>query len=353
MKCCIENKKNQTEKIVRNHAIGGIRTPSNVHNTRIAPQLVEISKLGAILVCHTEGITELIRVLLSNTGRGGELAIFTALVHAYRKACPDAYIRVATCHNGIYHHIWETNQDIDDWQPLIFRKPMPTGKTYRSSTAAEADYHVKTKHEFDRQEMLGETTLSPDRGKSITVRPILNNIYSLLKCKPFTLAEIERKVIFWPTDEDHKAAEKVIDTYGTDLVLISHIAKSASAILDVNGYQKLADKLSKTHPVAYTGNKLDPPLKGHIDLRGTTFRFVYALSQRLNYYIGPDTATTWIATVMPGLLITIRGDKAYPVGNTGLELDLVKGAPGNSNRSDRRIDSIISSLHSRQVQYVN
>ena len=37
------------------------------------------------------------RILLGNTGRGGEQCIFTSIVHAYRKAIPDAFIRVASC----------------------------------------------------------------------------------------------------------------------------------------------------------------------------------------------------------------------------------------------------------------
>ena len=317
-----------------------------------------------IHVYHTESITTL-RILLSNTGRGGELAIFTALIHAYRKACPDAYIRVVTGHNGIYESIWKNNQDIDDWQPLVFRKPMPTGKVYRSSIEAEADYHTSTKNEFDRQEILGENKLSPDKGKNITVRPILDNIYSLLKHKPFTLAEIERKVFFWPTDEEHEAAERLISKHGSDLVLLSYVAKSASPILNHHEYQRLADRISKTYPVAFTANKVEKPLKGHIDLRGTTFSFVHALGQRVNCFIGPDTATTWIVSGMPGLLITIRGDKAYPIGNTGLckggwrkptntlELDLVAGVPSTQNRSARRIESVVSSLLARQVLYAN
>lgn len=264
------------------------------------------------------GITEL-RILISNTGRGGELAILTSIIHAYRQKLPNAYIRVVTCHNGIYHKFWENSEDIDEWIPLEFRNPMPTGKVIKDPIKAEAEYLATTKNEFDYQEKTAEYDLSPGVNSSMPVRPIIDNIYRRLKYKPFGLADIDRRVFLWPSDEENETANGIFEKYGTELVLISHIANSASPMLNHDSYQQLADELSKDRPVAFTGASRHKPLKGHIDLRGTTFSFLYALSLRLKYYIGPDTATSWIMTRMPGKMISLRGDTLYPIGNSGLK----------------------------------
>jgi ADP-heptose:LPS heptosyltransferase len=256
------------------------------------------------------------KILLGNTGRGGELAVFTALIKAYRQKLPDATIHVTTCDNGVYGPLFQNSPDHNGWIPLQFRdKDQPN---YLNPVGALQAYFRKTQQDYDHQEWACEFDFSPDRKKSNT-GTILSNCYRRIKKKFFKLGEVPRHVYIYPTDEELKFAEAVFKKHGDDLVLVSHAARSASPIMNLNGYQQLCDKIARYHPVAFTGAMgRDPVLKGHIDLRGITFPALFAVSQKLGCFIGPDTATTWICAEMPGRLISIRGDRAYPLNNTGL-----------------------------------
>ncbi len=256
------------------------------------------------------------RILLGNTGRGGELAAFTSVIKAYSIACPDAHIKVVTCHNTVYPDLFKNSPDIDEWDYLRYRKYGSAGKVVRSPVAAWLEYRKQHKH-YDRVEYCCEGDLSPAFNNN-PVKTVIENLYQRLKHKPFQLSDIPRKVFIYPSDEAKEHAERIHQKYGDSLVLVSHKANSANPMMGFDGFQHLCDILAKNHPVAYTGNRMDPKLEGHIDLRGVPFSTIYALSEKLNYYVGPDTATTWIVSGMPGTLVSLRGDKVYPVKNTGL-----------------------------------
>lgn len=256
------------------------------------------------------------KILLGNTGRGGELAIFTAIVKAYRLAIPDAHITVTTCDNNLYGPIFRNSPDHDGWVPLQFRDK--NAPHYLDPVGALMAYFKASKNEYDIQEFACEYDFSPDRNRGNN-GTILSNCYKRIGKKLFSFNEIPRKIFIYPTDEDIKFADDCFSKYGNDLVLVSYITRSASPIMNLRGYQDLCDKIVKHRPVAFTAAMdRDPALRGHIDLRGITFSALYALSEKLQRFVGPDTATTWICSNMPGRLISIRGDKAYPISNTGI-----------------------------------
>lgn len=255
------------------------------------------------------------KILLANTGRGGELAVFTSIVKAYREHAPNAHITLLTCDNGIYSPLFRNSPDHDGWVALQFRDK--NAPHYKNPIGAMNAYFAKTKNDFDIQEFACEYDFSPGFKKTNT-GTILSNCYKRIKKKLFKLSDVKREIFIYPTDEELKFAEDTFAKYGKDLVMISYCARSASAIMNHNGYQNLCDQIGKHRPVAFTANTKWPSLKGHIDLRGITFSALFAITLKLERFVGPDTATTWIAANMPGTLISIRGDKVYPINNTGL-----------------------------------
>lgn len=255
------------------------------------------------------------KILLANTGRGGELAVFTSLVKAYREHVPNAHITLLTCDNGIYSPLFRNSPDHDGWVALQFRDE--NAPNYKNPIGAMNAYFVKTKKDFDIQEFACEFDFSPGFKRTNT-GTILSNCYKRIKKKFFKLSEVRREIFIYPTDEELRFAEDTFTKYGNDLVMVSYCARSASAIMNHRGYQDLCDQIGKHRPVAFTANAVWPNLNGHIDLRGITFSALFAISQRLERFVGPDTATTWIVANMPGMIISLRGDNTYPISNTGL-----------------------------------
>jgi hypothetical protein len=256
------------------------------------------------------------RILLGNTGRGGELAVFTSLVNAYRRHLPDAHIELLTCDNQIYGPLFHNSPDHNGWNALQFRdKEKPH---YMDPVGALKAYFKQTKDKFGVQEYACEYDLSPAFRKGNT-GTILSNCYKRIKTKLFELDYVDRKIFIYPTDEERRFAEDTYAKYGKDLVLVSYVAKSASTVMNRRGYQDLCDHIVDKYPVAYTANRVEMGLQGHVDLRGITFSALFALAEKLQYFVGPDTATTWIVSNMPGTLIAIRGDNTYPIWNTGIK----------------------------------
>lgn len=255
------------------------------------------------------------KILLGNTGRGGELAIFTSIIKAYRECLPNATIHLLTCDNGIYEPLFRNSPDHDGWTALQFRdKQRPH---YMNPVGAMFAYFAKTKQEYDHQEYACEYNLSPASSPT-GGGTIIGNCYKRIKHKYFRLNKVRREIFIYPIDKELKFAERTFEKYGKDLVVVSYNARSASPIMNPHGYQELCNQIAKHRPVAFTAKVGDAGLNKHIDLRGITFSALFALSGKLQYFVGPDTATTWIVSNMPGKLVSIRGDKAYPISNTGL-----------------------------------
>lgn len=247
------------------------------------------------------------RILLGNTGRGGELAIFTAFVQAYKTACPDAYIEVMTADNGIYGPLFEHDPGIT-WTPLDFRD---TTKPYYKDPVRCWRTHAKRRTGFDIVEFVCEFGCS-------RANTTFSNLYNSIENKLFTKADVKRQVMIYPTQDELDWANWLHDDCPL-MVVISHICKSATKVFKQEDYQALADALLKDgYRTAYVGGPQDPPIMGHMDLRGITFSAFYALTKRLKWFIGPDTATTWIASGMSGKLVSLRGCHTYPLHNTGI-----------------------------------
>lgn len=265
------------------------------------------------------------KILLGNTGRGGELAIFTAFINAYERTYPEAHIEVMTADNGIYGPIFKNNPRVK-WIPLDFRDK---SKPYYMNPVGCWSYWAKEKRkEFDIIEFACE--------HGANHADVVSNIYNRLKHKVFTIDDIIRKPFIYPTDEEFAKAKEIIREY-PELVLVSPKSRSATVVFDIDDYQMLADQLLKKYPVAVTGgitkDVTDPGLKGCIDLRGQSFSELYALSLSLKRFVGPDTATSWIVTRMPGKLICLRGCKLYTEENTGLIINKFR-TPENTLEMD-------------------
>lgn len=258
------------------------------------------------------------KLLIGNTGRGGELAILTAFVEAYKKAVPNIEIEVLTSDNGqIYKPIFDNNPQVR-WSGLDFKVE---SRPYFMQPVACWKHHAKKRAgEFDRVEFICEYGRPKNRLSIV-------NIYDSIKQKEFRFKDIVRRVMIYPGRQEEDFAEEIIKKH-PDLVMISYVSKSATVVFNRENYQILADRLSKNRPVAFTGSLRDEPLDKHIDLRGISFAGLYAIAKRLRYFIGPDTATTWISTIMPGKLVILRGCRLYTPANTGF---LASGFRNNSN----------------------
>ena len=88
------------------------------------------------------------RILLGNTGRGGEQCIFSSIVHAYRQKLPNAYIEVITPPQ--YWSFWKNNQDIQEWTDIKYE---PGDRYAGDPVAALKDYFDTHAHEL---EVLGD-----------------------------------------------------------------------------------------------------------------------------------------------------------------------------------------------------
>ena len=263
------------------------------------------------------------RILLGSTGRGGELAVFTTLVKAYRENLPDAHITVLFADNFQNYSLFQNSPDHDGLVTFKFRNKH--GIVIKDPLNSFKQYLAKTKKEFDIQEWASEYDMSPAFNSSNT-GTIIGNSYKRIKQKFFKLEDVQRKIFIYPTDEELRFAEDLFTKYGDDLILVSYNTRSANPMMNEQGYNDLCDQMVKHHPVAYTGaaqTRANPShknseLKGHIDLRGITFSAVFAISQQLKCFVGPDTSITWIVSNMTGKFIAVRGDPTYPISNTGV-----------------------------------
>lgn len=255
------------------------------------------------------------RILLGSTGRGGELAVFTTLIKAYRENLPDAHITVLIPDNDMWATIFQNSPDHNNQTVFKFRDV--NGKVNKDPVVAFKAYFTNTKNDYDIQEWVGEYDLSPAFNPHNT-GTIIGNCYKRIKQKFFELKDVRREIFIYPTDEELRFAEDTFAKYGDDLILVAYNTRSANPMMNEQGYKELCDQMVKHHPVAYTANALNSELKGHIDLRGITFSAVFAIGQQLKYFVGPDTSIPWIVSNMPGKFIAIRGDSSYPISNTGV-----------------------------------
>ncbi len=271
------------------------------------------------------------RILLGNTGRGGEQCIFSAFVNAYRKTYPKALIEVAICPEFL--PLWENSSLINSVHLLEHHDK--DGKFYMDPVGCWYDYATSYK---------ADITLFPCEYGVNCPRPVVFNIYERLGVKPCPMADIERRVCFTPTEEEERIAEDIFKQHGENLLVMSNISNSAAPVMSQDEYGRLAVALGKRVPVACTGRKAkpgpggpetDPLIPGTIDLRGISFLTLHALGRKLKYWVGPDTGSSWMVANMPGRMVIVRGDNQYPVENTGfvqngfrsadktLELDVV------------------------------
>lgn len=296
------------------------------------------------------------KMLLCNTGRGGEQCIFSSIVHAYRVAHKAATIHVAICPE--FAPLWDKHCDVDGMYLLHHEdKSQPY---YMDPIGHWASYSQANADNYDIIEFACEYGL--DEKYLHSPRPAIVNIYERLSNKPCALVDVERTVVFYPSNDDLRAADNIIKQYGKDLVLISHVSNTAAPVLSIDGYTALAAELRKTNPVACTGrlNKRGPNkirtdcyIPGTIDLRGIPLLTLYALASNLKFFVGPDTATPWLVSGMPGRMFVLRGDRRFPLANTGLVVNGFRSVTDTAEVDvvgmsvDRVIDKCLSHFYIR------
>lgn len=257
-------------------------------------------------------------ILLGNTGRGGELCLFTSIIKAYRQTFPKAHIAVAT--NPYYHPMFENSDDINKWYGLQYKDPSDKS-TYLNPVGAWNQFAKKYKHEHDALvEFACEYDYSPSHDphkKSPTDgNSSLYNCYLRIEKKMFDYQDIPKKVFIYPT-EDEKQQAKDIANYIDDLILIAYVANSANPVLGAGGFRKVGLALKEYGTVCYTGRPKDPALQGLHDLRGLSFGTLYALADNIKWFLSPDTSLPFVIAHTPGGIITLRNDKKFPLSNTG------------------------------------
>jgi ADP-heptose:LPS heptosyltransferase len=257
------------------------------------------------------------KILLGNTGRGGELCLFTSIIHTYKKRYPNSHITVAT--NPHYHTLFDNSQDCDNWIGLQYRDP-DNKKTYLNPVAA----WKQLAKEFDGvAEFACEYSYSPaqtlNKRHATYHNTSLHNCWLRIVNKVFRYEDIPRKVYIYPTDEEKAQAEAIAAKH-QDLIIIGYIANSADPVLKPHAFNKLGKKLQKFGTVAYTGRERDAELKGLVDLRGISFGTLYALADHIKWFISPDTSLPFVVSGTPGNILVLRKDKNYPISNTGLQV---------------------------------
>jgi len=264
------------------------------------------------------------RILLGNTGRGGEQAVFSAVVQAYLDYSPNPEVTVAVCPE--FFQLWNTNIRV---RLLGLDHEDPNGDFYLDPVGRWFSLSQSMRDQFDIIEFACEFGLDVPSGRA--ANPMFENIWSTINDPPCGMDRVKRRPSFQPSDEEWVQAEKILNTYGEDLVVISPVSTTVAPVLTQDQFKVIADRLGRNRPVASTGRlnlksrsnpkapiATDPLIPGTIDLRGISFLTLYGVSQRLGAFIGPDTATSWIVSGMPGKLMTVRGDAQFPIENTGL-----------------------------------
>lgn len=255
------------------------------------------------------------KILLGNTGRGGELCLFTSIIKAYRNACPDAIIDIAT--GPHYEDLFANNTDINTWHKIPFKDPSRKD-LYNNPVVAWK--WLANESDADTIEYACEYDFSPCIKNSPAARnSSLYNCYLRITDKRFEFDDIPREVFIYPTQNEKHLADQIADKHH-EIILISHVAKSADPVFSYAQFARLGQALSNFGTVCYTGSENDPELPGLIDLRGISYGTLYALSKHIKAFISPDTATPFIVSGMPGKLITLRRDKKFPLSNTGIVL---------------------------------
>lgn len=252
------------------------------------------------------------KILLGNTGRGGEQCIFTSIVHSYRQSFPDAYINVVTCSQ--YEKLWFNNKDINAWTKIKFLKE----DVNQLDAVSALRYYMNThKNDYDLMELSSECE-AQDKGTST-----LDKCYEAIDKKVFKLEDVERKIFIYPTEQEIATAESIKNNY-PNLILLSHGANSMKHPLSLKGYEILADKLKKYGDVAYIGTTggfhmpADPEIKGAIDLRDIGWGASYELRKYIKIFIGMETAPAFFLHETKAPMIIMRGDPQFPLKNTGL-----------------------------------
>ena len=267
------------------------------------------------------------KILLGNTGRGGEQCIFSSIVHAYRsKVGPDAHIEVTTPPQ--YWSFWKNNNDISNWTPIKYE---PGDPHEGDPVAALRAYFECHRRDFDLIEYPCEYGQSQNSDKSKTT---LLQSYQAIKTRIFEYREIERKVWVWPNSQEREIADDICNDRPA-FILLSHGANSAKKPLSLNGWEKLAKALGEKGTVCYTGTHgrnhmpADPPIRGAFDLRGLSYGTLYAIQKSVTAFIGFDSGTAWLLSGMPGMLVTVRNDPFFPLSNTGI-VEMGYRTPGNT-----------------------
>ena len=255
------------------------------------------------------------RILLGNTGRGGEQCIFSSIVHAYRVKLPDAYIEVTTPPQ--YWSFWKNNKDINKWTDLKYE---PGDKCAGDPVAALKDYFEMHAKDFDIIEYPCEYGFSSNSDKSKTT---LEQSYEAIRKRLFTFEEIEPVVWMWPDDQEIETAVNLYKKY-PNMIMLSQGANSAKKPLSLEGFGELAKALREKGTVCYTGTHgrnhmpADPIIPGACDLRGISYGTLFALKDEIQAFIGLDSGTAWLLTGMHGLMVTLRNDPFFPLSNTGI-----------------------------------
>ena len=255
------------------------------------------------------------KILLGNTGRGGEQCVFSAFVQAYKDHFPSAHITVAVCPEFV--RFWHSDNSISI---IPLEHESPDKPYYMDPYGKWVD--VASTPGYDIVEFVCEYGLNPAATQNES-KPVTANIWNRLRTKPCQLDDLIKKVSLVPSDEELRIAEDIRSQYGDDLLVISPKSNSACPVIPLEWYSEIARQLGKYCPIATTGRTWgmpvpDPLLTDTIDLRGKSLLSLYAMSSWLRRFIGPDTATCWIVSKMPGELMVLRGDEAYPITNTGL-----------------------------------
>lgn len=275
------------------------------------------------------------KILLGNTGRGGEQCVFSAIVEAYKQYYPNAKISIAICPEFI--KFWKNDKNISI---IPIEHENPNKPYYLDPIGKWHNIIQNNKYDIIRFACEYETP------KSDT---ILNNIIQKIDKIPIT-----PKVYLTPSESDIELSESIKKEYGDDIIILSHISNSAYNAIPFEWYSTIAHELNRYYPVAITGRgyseycgKQIPPDKmidGMINLIGQPILSLYAMSSWLKRFIGPDTATSWIVTNMPGKLMTLRFDEHYPLANTGLVNNGFRSQINTLeyNATNKSLDSILN-----------
>jgi len=257
-----------------------------------------------------------VRILLGNTGRGGEQCFFTAIVHMYRTLKPDAFIRVASPPH--YESLWARNKDIDDWADIKYE---PNDKWPMDPINAYREYMQEQKDNFDIIEYASECVLqasNTDARKSTLFLCWLN-----IKQKLFDFDHIIRKVHIDPTKEDVEKAQTIAKD-NPNIILLSHGANSMVHFLTTEAWGVLAKELLPYGTPCFVatsgGNHMpaDPDIPNAVSLRDVGYGALFELRKHTRFFIGMETAPSTIVSESDAPMVILRGDSRFPAQSTSL-----------------------------------